>query len=237
MTIMRSAPMLLGVVILGGCAAGGDSDSTFAPTAFQGETLAIQTNSNTVTTSPTQTGTELVFRKVGGIYVMENEVTQTQWSAVMGTAPWSEVPAAIAPHMVGGDKPAYNISYNDAQALANALRGRTSLAVAIPTQSQWTQWVPGEYAWGSEARDDVRFEHAHSADTAPLGGLRAANVGARINGLANLTGNVREWTSSQTAMGGAWCDQVRFSGRSVARATVPADIRHPANGLRLIINP
>ena len=95
-----------------------------------------------------------------GFYLGKYEITQEQWQAVMGTAPWSSVPNDYQ----GPRHPAIGITWYDAQAFAQRLNDHFGEdAYRLPTEAEWeyacragttTRWFFGDddsllasYAW------------------------------------------------------------------------------------------
>ncbi len=62
--------------------------------------------------------------------LMEHEVTQWEWQAVMGDNP-SAFPWA------GPDAPVESVSWDDAQAFAQAVSARDGVAYRLPTEAEW----------------------------------------------------------------------------------------------------
>jgi len=127
-----------------------------------------------------------------GFHLGKYEVTQAQWEAVMGTAPWKGEGASDT----GADHPAAYVSWNDVQAFIRKLnRAEGSAIYRLPTEAEWeyacragttTRWSFGEdagpvesYAWSLE-------------------GLRAGaeEVGTKLPNpwdLHDMHGSVWEW--------------------------------------------
>ena len=128
-----------------------------------------------------------------GFYLGRYEVTQAQWQAVMGTAPWSGRFAVE----LGSDYPAVYVSWEDAQAFTgelNELAG--SDLYRLPTEAEWeyacragstTPWSSGDdrgllkdYAWFI---DNAGVPYTHEV------GRKKPNSW----GLYDMHGNVWEW--------------------------------------------
>ncbi len=61
------------------------------------------------------------------------EITQTQWSAVLDTSPWTEHPNAV----VAGDAPAVCVTSKQAQKFLDKLNNWSKCRFHLPTKSQW----------------------------------------------------------------------------------------------------
>jgi formylglycine-generating enzyme required for sulfatase activity len=124
-------------------------------------------------------------------YMMEHEVTQGEWSAVMGGNP-SRFSSC------GPTCPVENVSWNDAQAFIAKVSARDGVTYRLPTEAEW------EYA----ARGGAGYAYAGSNDLGSVGWYGAYDVGnsrwtthpacgkARNGyGLCDMTGNISEWTA------------------------------------------
>ncbi|NKB68349.1 MAG: SUMF1/EgtB/PvdO family nonheme iron enzyme [Candidatus Latescibacteria bacterium] len=133
-----------------------------------------------------------------GFWMGKFEVTQAQWEAVMGTAPWSGQ-TYVQSHP---DHPAVYISWNSAQSfIAQLNQAEGSQVYRLPTEAEWeyaaragtqTPWSFGEdesqlwdYAWYTANTWDAGEEYAHAV------GTKLANPW----GLHDMHGNVWEWVS------------------------------------------
>ena len=130
-----------------------------------------------------------------GFYLGKYEITQEQWQAVMGTAPWSS-----ARNSFQGPRLPAGISWHDAQAFAQRLNDHFGEdAYRLPTEAEWeyacragttTRWSFGDdesrlasYAWYKANARDAGRDHFHP-------------VGAKLPnpwGLFDMYGNAWEW--------------------------------------------
>ena len=143
-----------------------------------------------------------------GFYLSKYELTQGQWKAVMGTAPW----AGIEYIKEADECPATYISWNDVRALVAEMTAVVEGATfRMPTEAEWeyacragttTRWSFGDpldelgkYAWYSGNSYDAGEPYPHAV------GTKLPNPW----GLHDMHGNVYEWcqdyysTSSYTA--------------------------------------
>jgi sulfatase modifying factor 1 len=130
-----------------------------------------------------------------GVY----EVTQEQWTAVMGTAPWKGKEYAKD----GATHAANYVSWDDATDFCKKVSTKTGKTVSLPTEAQW------EYA--CRAGSKTRFSYGDDPDYAKLGDYawyfkNAWDVGEKYAhavgqkkpndfGLYDMHGNVWQWCS------------------------------------------
>lgn len=131
------------------------------------------------------------------------EVTQKQWTLVMGSNPSSS-------HGVGDAYPVYYVSYNmirgssegakwpssakvDASSFLGKLQARTGINFDLPTEAQWEYacraGTTTTYYWGSSMNGDYAWYSSNSgSNTHPVGGKKP-----NAWGLYDMNGNVWEW--------------------------------------------
>jgi formylglycine-generating enzyme required for sulfatase activity len=186
-------------------------------------------------------------------YMMEHEVTQGEWSAVMGGNP-SYISSC------GPTCPVESVSWDDAQAFIAKVSARDGVTYRLPTEAEW------EYA----ARGGVGFAYAGSSDLGSVGwygyyngtgnsGKTTHPVCGRARngfGLCDMSGNVWEWTadwygdyassaqtdpqgpasgSSRVRRGGSWLDDARYA-RVAIRVRYFPDYRFHNLGFRLVLS-
>ncbi|HOC70532.1 MAG TPA: formylglycine-generating enzyme family protein [Candidatus Hydrogenedentes bacterium] len=169
-------------------------------------------------------------------YLGKYEVTQAQWLAVMGGWPGTAPSSADG---IGDTYPAYNISWNDAQAFITALNthitttGQGPATMRLPSEAEW------EYACraGTQTRfyfgdslgvddtcsdDGVRSQYMwYCGNNSPKGSKPVGGKLPNAFGLYDMSGNAYEWCEddwhgSYTGApdnGSAWLDTPRGAFR------------------------
>jgi formylglycine-generating enzyme required for sulfatase activity len=121
-----------------------------------------------------------------GFWMGKYEVTQKQWTAILGTNP---------SHFKGDNLPVETVSWYDAQEFLkklNAKIGNTDGGqMALPTEAQWEYACrageQGPYSGGTI--DEVAWHNENSGYRTHSAGLKKANTW----GLHDMHGNVGEW--------------------------------------------
>jgi formylglycine-generating enzyme required for sulfatase activity len=122
-----------------------------------------------------------------GYWLMEHEVTQGEWQAVMGSNPSGF-------SSCGPTCPVEQVSWNDAVEFAKRVSARDGVAYRLPTESEW------EYA----ARGGQSSVYAGSNEATSVGWIwdnsgrkthRVCEKQRNGYGLCDMTGNVWEWTA------------------------------------------
>lgn len=96
-------------------------------------------------------------------------------------------------------RPVVWVSWDDATAFAKWAGQVTGWAVRLPTEAEWEKAARGtngrKYPWGNEPPDATRCNfNSNVGERAPVG--KYSPQGDSPYGAADMTGNVKEWTSS-----------------------------------------
>jgi len=131
-------------------------------------------------------------------YMGATEVTQAQWTAVMGSNPSA---------FRGGALPVEHVSWHDAVAFAEKLSAREGRRYRLPTEAEWeyacragsqTPFSSGGALAPDCANCDFACAGAPSRDRRAAGGEKTTPAGAlepNAWGLHDMHGNVYEWCS------------------------------------------
>lgn len=126
---------------------------------------------------------------VNDFYIGEFEVTQREWRTVMGYLP-NGIQAC-------DNCPVSNVTMKQVQRFFKKLKQRTGINYRLPTQNEWEFAAKGGirshgYLYsGSNSEEEVGWIPDETDRLHPVG-LKAPNE----LGIHDMTGNVREWTSS-----------------------------------------
>jgi formylglycine-generating enzyme required for sulfatase activity len=185
------------------------------------------------------------------------EVTFDEWDAC--------VTAGVCKHRPDdrgwgrGDRPAINVSWDDAQVYVKWLSERTGYKYRLPTEAEWEYAARGgtttNFWWGR----DPGTQQANCRDCksgGPLQTFPAASFPPNPYGLFDTAGNAAEWVEDcwndnyrgAPADGSAWltgnCRQRVLRGgsfdsqsrylRSMSRFRYDSDVRYYANGFRVV---
>ncbi|MCP4693568.1 MAG: formylglycine-generating enzyme family protein [Desulfobacterales bacterium] len=193
-----------------------------------------------------------------GFYMQKTEITQDQWTAVMG-----ENPSGFA--NCGGDCPVETVSWNDVHEFIERLNQREGKDIyRLPTEAEW------EYACRAGTNTPFSFGDCLTADQANYNGnyplkdcakveyrektTPAGSLEANAWGLYDMHGNVWEWCEdwyddyptgsatdpvdpssgfSQVIRGGSWFYNASYC-RSAVRVFAAPDVRFDFVGFRLV---
>ncbi|MBI5196649.1 MAG: SUMF1/EgtB/PvdO family nonheme iron enzyme, partial [Nitrospirae bacterium] len=125
---------------------------------------------------------------VDDLYMGKYEVTQKEWTGIMGSNPSSFKDC-------GDNCPVEKVSWNDAQEYINKLNSKTGKNYRLPTEAEWEYAARSggkneKYA-GGNALDSVAWYDSNS-------GIKTHAVGQKQPnglGLYDMTGNVLEWVN------------------------------------------
>ena len=187
----------------------------------------------------------------------ETEVTQALWQAVMGQKPTSDGSQWSSSYGLGGNYPAYYVSWNDCQDFIRKLNALTGESFRLPTEAEWEYAARGgnksrgyKYA-GSNTLGNVAWYSDNS-------GSQTHNVATKSPnelGLYDMSGNVREWcqdwygsyssgsqtnptgpssSSRRVDRGGSWLSNA-WDCRVSTRYYVTPGYRYDYIGLRLAL--
>lgn len=188
-----------------------------------------------------------VSTSVAEFAIGTTEVTQAQYLAVRG---YLGVGVSSPSHFIGPNRPVEMVSYADAQAFCAALSelpaeiamGRS---YRLPTEAEW------EYACRAGSTSAYSFG-ADPADLPTYGwftdnsGAETHDVAAKpanTNGLFDMHGNVKEWTtnsrmdggpSDQVVRGGGW-DSTAQECRSANRILIASSAKQNDIGFRIVM--
>ncbi len=121
-----------------------------------------------------------------GFEIGKYEITQAQWTEVMGTNP---------SRFRGPALPVESVSWNEARRfIAKLNRARGPYRYRLPTEAEWEYAARAGYSGPPlEALDDIAWHGANSADRTHEVGTKRPNAW----GIHDMLGNVWEWCSDR----------------------------------------
>ena len=180
-------------------------------------------------------------------YMAKTELTQAQYSAVIGTNPCS---------FMGADLPVENVTWDEAAEYCKKVSELLHETVRLPTEEEWEYacraGTTSEYYTGSDeaALAKAAWYSANSQERTHAAGHLAANAW----GLCDLHGSVWEFcldqrivpipdpkdpskktnTDCRMLRGGSWMDQPGDC-RAASRTLVQRNFRNPNIGFRVVV--
>lgn len=181
-------------------------------------------------------------------YIMQYEVTQELWQALMGDDPvaqsWNDEVGC------GAQMPAYGVNHFDALRFAEAFAQHSGLDAQLPTEAQWESAARGAKPVGWPTRSEAWYDENSGGHVHPVGSCDAGR-----NGLYDMAGNVMEWctdwygaypskpqhnpeghgtVSFRVCRGGSWATGRKLCLPTDRYAVYPYN-RYEYIGLRLVI--
>lgn len=148
-----------------------------------------------------------------------------------------------------GRRPVINVSWHDANAYARWVSAKSGLACRLPTEAEWEYAARAgtttPYWWGEQAGEGMANCRDCAAGPPPYGTREAGSYAPNPWGLADMNGNVWEWTadcwtpshdgacSHRVIKGGAWY-YFSTNARAAARARNDAATGSYTIGFRLL---
>jgi formylglycine-generating enzyme required for sulfatase activity len=138
--------------------------------------------------------------KLPEFYIGKYEVTNRQYGVfVKATGHRTPLWGNDTVHPGKESHPAVYVSWNDAVLFAKWLSDQTGMDFRLPSEAEWEKACRGTdgrlYPWGNGAPDAQKANYHGNVDTTTQVGSYSPQ-GDSPNGLADMAGNVWEWTSS-----------------------------------------
>lgn len=169
---------------------------------------------------------------VGNFYINKFLVTQEEWEFIMGENP--------SYFRENNKCPVEKVSYDDIQIFLQKLNALTGKQFRLPTKDEWEYAAKGgenyEYAGSNHINEVAWFDDNSDGITHPVGQKQANGYG-----LYDMTGNVWEWTSSETndfivVKGGGFDHSRKFCNFKNNEETAYPDESYWDIGFRLVID-
>lgn len=171
-----------------------DAEAAFAAAAFEDSAAALLAAPKDINNYCTDDEMQHRVTLTKGFWMLETEVTQEQWRAVMGSYP-PDVPGQPEgnPLALPEDLPVSNVSWVDCQTFCKKCTD-LGLPIQLPTEAQW------EYACRAGTTgpfagdlDEMAWYRKNSNETTHPVGMKSPNAW----GLYDMYGNVNEWCADR----------------------------------------
>jgi hypothetical protein len=143
---------------------------------------------------------------IADFYIGKYEVTQTQWTSIMGNNP---------AEFSGSNNPVENVSWKDVQLFIERLNAKTGTNYRLPTAAEWEcaaregRGNKSDYS-GNNSIQMVAWYADNSGDATHRVGTKSPNA----IGIYDMSGNVAEWCQDcydsgcayRVFRGGSWVD-------------------------------
>ena len=133
--------------------------------------------------------------------IMKHQVSSAHYQACVDDSACRALERGVA---VAADRPAVQVSWHDANAYAAWLSHRTGERYRLPTDEEWAFAAGSKFADDGLPVDDeyparrwiARYERESARNSGGTDTHAFGHFGVNENGLADLAGNVWEWTST-----------------------------------------
>jgi formylglycine-generating enzyme required for sulfatase activity len=142
---------------------------------------------------------EMPVRRINirrNFFIGETEVTQRQWTAIMGSSPWSS-DINPRPHLEGSEFPAVFMDWEEATEFCRRLSKRERRVYRLPTEAEWEYSCRGGtdsvYSYGDDSATLSLYAWFSRNSTAELNAVKLRKPNPF--GLYDCHGNASEWCS------------------------------------------